>query len=168
MVYYKRFSYRRFSESPIFIFPLLALFFICCFFGSFLSWFFLSSEWVFFRGFDYLFGLALFFGGCVSYFFLKLPFYLLHFFSWIMFLRWISSGGVSKAFRGLGVYLGDSSWLEFTGGKGVYNVLFFVNPAFVFLVRIGLMGSFGFVVFFLIFVFCALSWISGGFEGASD
>ena len=44
MVFYKRSSYRGFSEKVSFVVPLIALFSVCCFFGSLMSWFFLSSE----------------------------------------------------------------------------------------------------------------------------
>jgi len=46
-------------------------------------------------------------------------------------------------------------------------VLFFSNSFFVFLVKMGLAGSFGLFVFFVFFL-CVLSWISEGFEGALD
>jgi len=85
--YYKGFSYRDFSEKVSFVTPLFILFFVCCFFGSFISWFVLSCEVFFFRGFDYLTGLSLFFGGVMFYFAFHLPSYFFHFFSWVLFFR---------------------------------------------------------------------------------
>jgi len=97
------------DEDLFFVLPVYLLFFVCCFLGNVLSWFFLSGEGVAFRGVDYLVGLIL-----VSVFsFYSFCFKAVSVFPWflggISFLGWIRTGGVSSSIKKFFIQRGEVS-----------------------------------------------------------
>jgi hypothetical protein len=107
------------KDSKAFVSSTFYLLFWRVFSGFFFN-FYLTDGFVCVRGgFDYSAGLFIFFGGFFFFFFFWLVFY---FFFGIANLWSVSMGGVSSnlSFWGFG-YSGDLTWLEYIGGKGLYD-----------------------------------------------
>lgn len=97
------------SESLFFSFPVFFLFVICVLGGSLVTWFFLASSAVFFRGADLVWGLVLIVFGLLLYRAFRVSYHLLGFLSSISFLRWLRAGGASSLFKGMVFHRGESS-----------------------------------------------------------
>lgn len=139
--FYKGSSHPSLCESFSFFFPVNFLFFVCCFSGSLFSWFFLSSSFLFYRGFDLFIGLIVIsFCLFVSFFSLRVGVYFSYFFSNISFLRFISTGGFSRWFPWMTWHVGDSRWIESLGGRGFYSSLFLVGDSFSVFFKMGVKG----------------------------
>lgn len=107
--FYKSAPHLALSERGLFLFPVYFLFFICCFCGGGLAWFFLRDVSFFFRGFDLFVGLLVIIVCLLFYSPLVFRYNLFSFLMNIGFLRWISGGGVSRSFSSMFFYSGESS-----------------------------------------------------------
>jgi len=141
MSFYSGTSQVSVCERRSFLFPVFFLFGVCCVSGGGFSWFFLSDAFFFFRGVDLFVGFLV----IVSCLFLyRLTFWLNSFFSWffsnISFLRFIRTGGFSFYFKNMFLHLGDSRWVEISGGRGLYHTFTVRGGHFSVFLKMGIKG----------------------------
>jgi NADH-ubiquinone oxidoreductase chain 5 len=87
-----------FSESFIYVFSVLFLFFKGWSLGGFFYWFFIFENFYFFCYFDLLAGLLIIFLGVFFYSFLRFTYFLCVYFGSISFYLWLSSSKSSMSF----------------------------------------------------------------------
>jgi NADH-ubiquinone oxidoreductase chain 5 len=84
------------EESVTYFFSSVFLFFFCCFLGFFYFWFFLSGQFLFLRGPDYILGIVFLLLFFFNSFLLDSLHFFYSFFYSMVFLKWLSSGGLSS------------------------------------------------------------------------
>ena len=119
--------YRSSVEVLNFFLPVSFLFLKCLFLGGGLYWFFLFETVFFLSYFDLFMGILILVGGRIIFLFIQFFYIVFFIFSSILFLRWKVSGGFSGFFVYLKQGFYESTWIELSGGQGVFILLLNIN-----------------------------------------
>jgi len=115
------------TEYRNFFLPVIFLFLKCLFLGGALYWFFLFETLFFLSYFDLFMGILIIIMGWLTFLFIRFFYAIFYVFSSILFLRWKASGGFSVFFVSLKHGFYERTWMELSGGQGVFSLLFKIN-----------------------------------------
>jgi len=123
IMYFKYSSYYFIAEGLFFVFSVFFIFLKCWVLGGLFYWFFLLGNIFFFSFYDVLVGIFIIIVSILFYKFLKFLYSVFMKFCYMMFMKWSFSGGRSFTFNKIKFLGYENSWIELSGGLGVYDVI---------------------------------------------
>jgi NADH:ubiquinone oxidoreductase subunit 5 (subunit L)/multisubunit Na+/H+ antiporter MnhA subunit len=131
---YKSFNFLSYNESNYFFIPVILLFFKCWILGGTFYWFFFIDIKFVILFIDLFSGILVLFFGFLLFNFLKIYYYIYFMFNYIAFIKWKSSRGSSLTIKNIKIFEGyELSWMEFWGGSGMFELIWFTNKNIIFI-----------------------------------